>query len=207
MKKKRSLGGQLQPRKQPRQSRSKQMNSDLLEAAARVLSKQGAEHFTTNHVAEAAGVSVGSLYQYYPNKASLLLGLHEREAAATWQKLSLVLQRNDLTPRERIEQLIQAFFSIQGEAQAHHDALNQSHAAVATTPAFLAFEKVVVANLEAFLRAVRPDPNVDHAFLAQLAFTVATSVGERLSLRQANAAEMTRTGEVVGVLLADALGL
>ena len=54
-----------------------EMNEIILEAATRVLERNGPEAFTTSRVAEVAGVSVGSLYQYYPNKASLLFCLHE----------------------------------------------------------------------------------------------------------------------------------
>ena len=54
------------------------MDEDLLEAAARVLAREGAARFTTNRVAEAAGVSVGSLYQYYPSKEALVAAVIER---------------------------------------------------------------------------------------------------------------------------------
>ncbi|MDJ0498824.1 MAG: TetR/AcrR family transcriptional regulator [Acidimicrobiia bacterium] len=53
----------------------------ILEAAARIFVEQGYHETTTNHVAEAAGVSVGSLYQYFPNKDALLVGLAERHVA------------------------------------------------------------------------------------------------------------------------------
>ncbi|MBA3819903.1 MAG: TetR family transcriptional regulator [Deltaproteobacteria bacterium] len=66
------------PRKRPRQERSKATVDTLLEATARVLVKQGFDGLTTNAVAEAAGVSIGSLYQYYPNKEALVAALIEQ---------------------------------------------------------------------------------------------------------------------------------
>ena len=66
-------------RKQPRQVRSKATVAAIVEAAARILSDQGWAGFTTNKVAEAAGVSIGSYYQYFPDKHSLIeaiLGRH-----------------------------------------------------------------------------------------------------------------------------------
>ncbi|MCP3138759.1 TetR/AcrR family transcriptional regulator [Pyxidicoccus xibeiensis] len=54
------------------------MVDTILEAAARVFDRHGYEGATTNRIAETAGVSVGSVYQYFPNKDALLTALHER---------------------------------------------------------------------------------------------------------------------------------
>jgi AcrR family transcriptional regulator len=66
------------PRKMPRQARSQATVEAILEAAARILAGDGYAAMSTNRVAEVAGVSVGSLYQYFPNKDSLVAALHER---------------------------------------------------------------------------------------------------------------------------------
>jgi AcrR family transcriptional regulator len=66
------------PRKRPRQDRAKATVDSILEATARVLVKQGFDGLTTNAVASAAGVSIGSLYQYFPNKEALVSALLER---------------------------------------------------------------------------------------------------------------------------------
>lgn len=71
----------LSPRKKPTQRRSAETVSVILEAAARILEQRGFEGFNTNAIAERAGVSIGSLYQYFPNKNALLSGLIEREMA------------------------------------------------------------------------------------------------------------------------------
>ena len=63
------------PRKTPRQARSQATVDRILDAAARFFDERGYRGTTTNHVAEAAGVSVGSLYQYFPNKDALLTAL------------------------------------------------------------------------------------------------------------------------------------
>ncbi len=62
----------VKPRKKPRQARSQATVDAILESAARILRKKGYEGFNTNEVAKVAGVSVGSLYQYFPNKNALL---------------------------------------------------------------------------------------------------------------------------------------
>jgi AcrR family transcriptional regulator len=65
-------------RKQPTQARSKATVGAIVEAAARILGDQGWAGFTTNKVAEAAGVSIGSYYQYFPDKYSLIEGILDR---------------------------------------------------------------------------------------------------------------------------------
>jgi AcrR family transcriptional regulator len=69
----------LAPRKAPKQDRSAFMVEAILEAATRVLATQSLTGFNTNRVAEVAGVSIGSLYQYFPNKAALMSALIARE--------------------------------------------------------------------------------------------------------------------------------
>lgn len=67
-------------RKEPRQKRSREMVSRLLDATAATLAEQGLDGTTTNHIAERAGVSIGSLYQYFPDKNALVEALLERMA-------------------------------------------------------------------------------------------------------------------------------
>jgi AcrR family transcriptional regulator len=67
------------PRKRPLQNRSKATVDTILTATARILIKLGFDGLTTNAVAEAAGVSIGSLYQYFPNKEALVAALIESQ--------------------------------------------------------------------------------------------------------------------------------
>lgn len=68
----------LTPRKKPRQARSRETMNILLDAAAKVFARHGFAHGTTNRIAARAGVSVGSVYEYFSNKESMLLALSER---------------------------------------------------------------------------------------------------------------------------------
>jgi AcrR family transcriptional regulator len=68
----------LNARKQPLQDRSRETVAVILEAAARILEERGFEGYNTNAIAERGGISVGSLYQYFPNKDALTLALIER---------------------------------------------------------------------------------------------------------------------------------
>lgn len=65
----------LKPRKTPVQGRSKATCDAVLEAAARILVEEGRSALTTNRIAERAGVSVGSLYQYFPGKEAIVAEL------------------------------------------------------------------------------------------------------------------------------------
>jgi AcrR family transcriptional regulator len=66
------------PRKRPRQTRSRETVDAIISATTRILMKHGFDGLTTNAVAEQAGVSIGSLYQYFPNKQALVAALIER---------------------------------------------------------------------------------------------------------------------------------
>ncbi|WP_296444317.1 TetR/AcrR family transcriptional regulator [Rhodoferax sp. UBA5149] len=70
----------LKPRKAPRQARSKATVDVLLDATARVLVSDGYAGASTNRIAEKAGVSIGSLYQYFPSKQALVTALRRRHA-------------------------------------------------------------------------------------------------------------------------------
>jgi AcrR family transcriptional regulator len=79
--KKRTATEAVKLRKTPRQKRSADTVAVIVEAAARILELNGFDGFNTNAIAEKAGVSIGSLYQYFPSKNALLSAIIEREAA------------------------------------------------------------------------------------------------------------------------------
>ncbi|WP_343715936.1 TetR/AcrR family transcriptional regulator [Inquilinus sp.] len=65
-------------RKRPRQARSRATVAAVVQAGAQLLGEKGWAGFTTNEVAEVAGVSIGSLYQYFPNKLALVDAIRQR---------------------------------------------------------------------------------------------------------------------------------
>jgi AcrR family transcriptional regulator len=96
----------IRPRKQPTQSRSEDTVASIVEAAAQVLETQGFEGFNTNAVAERAGVSIGSLYQYFPNKDALTVALIRREGQRFHDDASVALSKR--SGRAALEYLIGA---------------------------------------------------------------------------------------------------
>jgi AcrR family transcriptional regulator len=85
----------LKPRKIAVQTRATKTVEAIVEAAARILEKSGFEGYTTNAVAERAGVSIGSLYQYFPNKDVLTLALIERESTTLLQEVDAAAANAD----------------------------------------------------------------------------------------------------------------
>ncbi|WP_108125083.1 TetR/AcrR family transcriptional regulator [Saccharospirillum mangrovi] len=80
----------VKPRKSPRQRRSEATVDSILEAAARILETHGFAGYTTNAVASLAGVSIGSLYQYFPTKEAITASLITRESKELWQDIAAI---------------------------------------------------------------------------------------------------------------------
>ncbi|HEY9275192.1 TetR/AcrR family transcriptional regulator [Achromobacter sp.] len=98
-----------QPRKSPRQLRSQHTVETILQATARVLATHGYAGTNTNLIAETAGVSVGSLYQYFPNKNALIAALHNRHDNQMLDVIDGVLDSNPAaTLRERVAAIVEA---------------------------------------------------------------------------------------------------
>jgi AcrR family transcriptional regulator len=100
---------QLSLRKNPQQARSAGLVATILQAATDVLRKEGARRFTTARVAHRAGVSVGSVYQYFPNKAAILFRLQSDEWRQTSDLLRRILEDLQKSPLERLRTLVHAF--------------------------------------------------------------------------------------------------
>lgn len=109
-------------RKQPAQQRSREMVEKLLDAASRVIAEQGLEAATTNHMAEAAGVSVGSLYQYFASKDAVVEALLERFARQLLPvvdaRLRLLL---DASPRRLSQGILEAVFEVVEQDACHRE--------------------------------------------------------------------------------------
>lgn len=99
----------LHPRKGPSQARSAVTVDAILEAAVRVLLADGYPRLTTRRVAEVAGVSVGSLYQYFPNRRSLVAEVIRRKVEEGVRCIEEAVARADGPPAEAVAAVMAAF--------------------------------------------------------------------------------------------------
>lgn len=99
-------------RRTPRQARAEETVAAILEAAAQILEAGGLAAFTTNAVAERAGVSIGTLYQYFADKDALLRSLGEREMQAALAAVGRALDQDDGgQPEQRERAVIRAIIN------------------------------------------------------------------------------------------------
>ena len=149
----------LTPRKQPKQRRAEETRERILDAAARVFAEWGYSQGTTNRIAEAATVSVGSLYQYFPNKDSILVELVRRHVVAgavlVAERLADVPDRSEA----RVRALVDAVVANHADAPRLHQVLFEE---APRPPELLAelheLERAVVTAVASMLRA---DDTVD----------------------------------------------
>jgi AcrR family transcriptional regulator len=144
----------LDPRKSPRQARARATVEVIVEAAARILETAGPEGFNTNAVARRAGVSVGSLYQYFPSKQALVAELSRRNAEAALAGMAAAAERTRGRPMmERLRAFVAFAIAQQGERPRLSRVLDQLEPglaldtdAAATAPALLALLTPVLAQ-------------------------------------------------------------
>ncbi len=116
----------ISPRKLPQQDRSRMTVEAILEATTRILTEEGYDKANTNRIAERAGISIGSLYQYFPNKESLMAALmdqHSNEIAALVEsKLQYLF---DVPPEIAIPELIRAVIAAHAINPCLHQVLSE----------------------------------------------------------------------------------
>lgn len=148
----------VSPRKQPSQKRAEATVGAIMRATARILVKRGYDKTTTNHIAEAAGVSVGSLYQYFPNKRAIVAALLDEhlEQQQAWLGKATVAALD-----QPLEQAARSL--IEGLLAAHRVDPDLHRVFVEQLPRIATFERIHLLELEtlAIVRAYL-DARVPH---------------------------------------------
>ena len=126
----------LSPRKKPSQPRSQKMVKRILDATRNLLRKSGTaevSRITTNHIAREANISVGSLYQYFPNKEAILFELYKEML----EQVALVLGKFKSEPYLSLprEEFFDRFHRAMKDAEAEGEVIFEMHNAVKLYPA------------------------------------------------------------------------
>jgi AcrR family transcriptional regulator len=172
----------LSSRKNPKQIRSNQLVTAVLQAAAQVLAKEGMHRFTTARVAEKAGVSVGSLYQYFPNKASILFRLQSDEWQQTGQLLNDILQDRNKPPLERLRLLVFSFIKSECDEADVRVALNDAAPLYRDAPEAKAAHESADLAVQSFMKEVLPHASRStRATASDLIKSVLTAAGKQFS--------------------------
>ena len=188
----------ISSRKRPKQARSTELVAAILEAAAQVLAKEGAPRFTTARVAEKAGVSVGSLYQYFPNKAAILFRLQSDEWRQTSDLLRGILEDVDRPPLERLRALVHAFIRSECEEAAMRVALNDAAPLYRDAPEAREARASGDRTMQAFMREALPKaPESTRALAGELITTTLSKVGKQFSESPRTPAEIETNAEAM----------
>ena len=173
---------EISSRKRPQQARSTGLVAAILEAAAQVLAAEGAPRFTTARVAERAGVSVGSLYQYFPNKAAILFRLQSDEWHRTSDLLRGILENADRPPLERLRALVHAFIRSECEEAAMRVALKDAAPLYRDAPEAGEARASGERTMQLFMGEALPEAaQSTRAQAASLIATTLSQVGKRFS--------------------------
>jgi AcrR family transcriptional regulator len=182
---------QISSRKRPKQARSTDLVAAILEAAAQVLAKEGAPRFTTARVAERAGVSVGSIYQYFPNKAAILFRLQSDEWRQTSDLLRVILEDVRRPPLERLRDLVHAFIRSECEEAAMRVALNDAAPLYRNAPEAREARAAGDRTLQTFMVEALPKASEATRILAAgLITTTLSKVGKQFSESSRSPAEI-----------------
>jgi len=181
----------ISSRKQPQQARSADLVATILEAAIQVLTREGAQRFTTARVAEKAGVSVGSLYQYFPNKAAILFRLQSDEWRQTTELLRVILEDVQRPPLERLRTLVHAFIRSECDEAAMRVALNDAAPLYRDAPEAREARASGDRTIQAFMRETLPATSeATRALAGDLITTTLSEVGKQFSESSRTPAEI-----------------
>lgn len=164
------------PRRTPRQARANATVDAILTAALQLLEDSGIEQLTTNHVAERAGVSIGTVYQYFADKQAILSALAQRSAAGVRDGIArMLIERPDLgTVRPIVRALMRGFEGSPATRRALLDAL------------FHRGEGVLQQHHEAFFASIAGKARLDVELTPESAFVLTHAA---ISLLRAASAE------------------
>ncbi|MER8808940.1 TetR/AcrR family transcriptional regulator [Mesorhizobium australicum] len=150
----------LEPRKQPRQQRSSKVVDRILDAALTLTREQGTKAPTTLAIAQRAGLSVGSVYQYFPNKEAILLDLARRWLSSFPEVIAKRIKVTPPTDRDEFRREVRKLFIDTSRIYLDNATLMPVIEAISGNadlrPIQDAYDEEIVALYAAWLRHVNP---------------------------------------------------
>jgi AcrR family transcriptional regulator len=145
------------PRKQPQQRRALATVNAILEATALVLDREGFDAATTTRIAEVAGVSVGSLYQYFSHRDAILNALQDREFDRAIALMQHVLADDNVAkaPRETVTAVVRGLAGLYSASPGLHRVLAIEGLRVAKADRVHAFDMRVIGLVRHFIAATK----------------------------------------------------
>ena len=188
------------------------MYERILQAALRVLREEGALGFTTSRVAEEADVSVGSLYQYFPNKHALVLAVHEAEMRAGWEHIQSILDQPRWSARRKLHEIAEWFFLKEADDASSYGAVTGDIEVFLRTGGAAvdaALISAAVARFASFLEGASDERRTarDLEFTTRFVMTTVESVGKSVAAQQLTKRETVAWARRTATMLADHVGL
>ena len=163
------------PRKDASQERSRATVDALLEATARILVREGFDRASTNRIADVAGVSIGSLYQYFPSKEALVAAVVERHQQDIRQVIQGELEKAAMLPIEQgVRMLVAVAVKSHRIAPKLHRVLAEQIPRVGTLEKVETFNRENFALFRSYLESRKSELRVKNLELA--AFLCVTSI-------------------------------
>ena len=187
------------PRKKPRQQRSQDTVACILDATARVLCTTGYDRASTNRVALAAGVSVGSLYQYFPSKEALVAALVDRHVEEMTSLVKVKLAEVATGPLDvAVHTIIQAMFDAHAVDPVLHKVLIEQVPRIGKLERVVDVEREVEVLVATFLAARKTE--LRRSKLEAAAFVLCRAVEAVTHAAVLAELKDPRRGEVAGEL-------
>ena len=185
------------------------MRNDILDAGVRVLQREGAQRFTMPRVAEAAGISVGSLYQYFPNKQALIFAIHLIAVDRAWVEVQAILRNSQWLAREKLQRIARFFFRVESDDVTQMGAaLQEAEIYFDDQPEHRTLDGQVIEKFTTFVRDALPHASRSHVeFATHLIVITLESVGKSVAGRGLAQPEVSRWADECAAMLADHLGL
>jgi AcrR family transcriptional regulator len=160
------------PRRQPTQQRSRERLERILEVAQELIAQKGSEHVKMSEIADLADISIGSLYQYFPDKRAIIRSLAETYAAESRACVRVALEsvRNQKALRQAFSELVDMYYRIVMDKPVMRDISSALRSDKELMNIELAESKACGALLAAAIRRVKP--NADAKRVGPLAFLI-----------------------------------